>query len=284
VLGKKIRIALAGLVALGVIEIAGAVIIDQTNKQTKSGIYRIIEDIRWPLTLTENLLNLKVSDTFDNNAGKTSFGENNIVIIGTEEAEAKDLLEPKIRIDSSGNAVITTLLPGIFPESIPDTKLNVENHAEKEQTPYTHAYFIMPEGYKLTLPKGTHYALFEADKVPNQQPDLVYSIVGFYYDPVSNVSLILSFETGGFKPEPNQNIMTNENYREFSPSRGGNFEKLPERATPVDANQNLHIYIDAIKGQITPSGSLQEAQAKSLKSLWENFVDQNQKLILISSK
>jgi hypothetical protein len=289
-MGKKTRIVLLVLAGLGIIEIAGAVITDQTNDQP-GVIYRVIEDIKWPITLTENLLILKVPDTFNNNAEKTKFGENNVTKITVEEAEAKDLLEPKIRIDSSGKAVITTLLPGLFTASVPDTELNVENHAEKEQTPYTHAYFIMPEGYRLTLPKGTHYVLFEADKVPNQQPDLVYTIGAFYFDPTNNVSLMLSFETGGFKPEPGQKITAREDYnREFSPSRGGNFEKLPKSdgktviAAPVTPNQRLHIYIDAIKGQIRPYKSLQDAQANSMESLWENFVDQNQKLILISSK
>lgn len=247
------------------------------------------DDILHPFDWIKNISS--VPDTFVNKAGSTKFGESNVTKITTKEAESKDLLEPKITINNDGTVTVTTLLPGIFPAGIPDTELNIENHAEKEQIPYTHAKFIMTEGYELTLPKGIRYALLEADKVPNQQQDLVYTIVGFYYDPVSNVSLILSFETGGFKPGINEKVTSAESFgREFSPATGGNAEKLPESdgttaiATPVYANQNLHIHINAFKGQITPSGSLQEAQAKSLKSLWENFIDKNQRLILISSK
>jgi hypothetical protein len=172
---KKIIIALAILVF---IEITGAVITHQTNDRYFS-VNTIIADIKWPVTLVENLLVRRVPDMFNNGVNKTKFGDNNVKKITLQEADTRNLLDPVISVDGTGTTIFTTLLPGIFPPTIPDTQINTTmrspgvngvGYAEKE--------FNMPEGFQLTIPKGAHYAMFKSQG-ENQDPNLVYSI-GFF--------------------------------------------------------------------------------------------------------
>lgn len=289
-IGKKARIALAGLAALGTIEAGGAFVTEMTNDQPASIVRTLPNDLRWPITLVENLLNRKIANTFDSNAEKTKFGENNVVKITTEEAESKKLLEPTIRIDDTNTVVVTTLLPGLFPPTIPDTQISSEKHNKNDEfTALTEKQFIMPEDFHLTIPKGMHYALFEAGT--RQNPDLVYTIVTFYYDPVSNVTLSIAYETAGFVPENGQKIFDRKTYNHlYNPSLGGKFEDLPVSdgitsvAKPASNGQVLDLFLFVHSGKIEHYSSLAEALSRSMNTTWENYVDQNKKLIVISSQ
>ncbi|MDP2672107.1 MAG: hypothetical protein Q8O68_01190 [Candidatus Daviesbacteria bacterium] len=67
-IGKKTRIFLAGLATLGAIETAGAITTELTNNQPISITRTIPDDLKWPGTLIENLMNQKVPETFANKA------------------------------------------------------------------------------------------------------------------------------------------------------------------------------------------------------------------------
>ena len=62
--------------------------------------------------------------TFENQTGKTNFGEKNVTKITAREAESKNLLGPKITVVNNGVVTVTTLLPGIFPSTIPDAQID----------------------------------------------------------------------------------------------------------------------------------------------------------------
>lgn len=232
-----------------------------------------------------------VPSTFDTKAGKTKFGENNITRITAEEAENKKLLEPTIKVDNTNTVTVTTLLPGLFPSTIPNTQINSESQAKMGEAPLVKKSFIMPEGYQLTIPKGTHYALLKPDQETNRNPDLIYTMITFFYDPVNDITLSLVHETTGLVPEDGQKTFDGNTYNKlYNPSMGGKLEDLPlsDGVTPIakpsSANQKLDMFLYVSSGRKEPSSSLAEAIAKYKKVVWENFVDPNQKLIVTSSR
>lgn len=288
-LGKKARIALAGLAAVGVIETGGAVVTELTNNQPMSITRTVPDDIKWPATLIENLVNKKDPDTFNDNSSKPKFGEANIIKLSPQAIIEKGLAEPKITKDSEG-ITLTTLLPGIFSENVPNTEIkNILNPGKPgERIPSMEKDFVMPEGYALSIPKGMHYALIKPTPEENQpNPDLVYTVVSFYNDPANNVTLILSYETTGFVPSQSQKIFERKEYNDkYNPARGGKFEDLPTSdgvtpiASPSKSGQTLLMSLAVISGKFETQLSLDSY----LQINWKNMVDQNQKLILTSSK
>lgn len=288
-IGKRGRLFLAGLALLG-IEAGGGVITELNNDQPMNA-QTIVEDAVWPWTLAENLLNLKAPETFNNNAKKTTFGENNVTKTTTDQAIANNLLEPKIKVDEAGTVTVTTLLPGLFPSTIPDTQISSESHTDRESSLYVRKDFIMPEGYQLTFPKGTYYALLQANPETNQNPDLVYTIVTFFYDSENDVSIRLTYESTGFIPKNGQKTIDWDTYVElYKPDSGGKFEDLPLSdgitpiAIPSTSNQVLNMFLYVKSGSIEPISTIEQARAKSRIAVWENSVDPNQKLIVTSSQ
>lgn len=228
-----------------------------------------------------------VPSTFDTKAGKTKFGENNITRITAEEAESKKLLEPTIKVDSTNTVTVTTLLPGLFPSTIPNTQIDSESDARQGRAPSVEKHFIMPEGYQLTVPKETHYALLKANPGTYQNPDLVYTIVTFFHEPVNNVTLSLAYETTGFIPEKGQKTFDRDTYNKlYNPSLGGKLEDLPlsDGVTPIakpsSANQKLDMFLGVLSGTYDNQMSIN----RYMKVAWENLVDPNQKLIVTSSR
>ncbi|MDP2585674.1 MAG: hypothetical protein Q8P29_02220 [Candidatus Levybacteria bacterium] len=287
------RIALVGLATLGAIEAAGAITTELTNNQPISIVRTIPDDLKWPVTLIENLMNQKVPEKYDPKDLNAKFGENNISEISVAEAENNNFLTPKLTLNNDRSVTVATLMPGIFPSEVPDTQIKTEIHPlDAKSTAFVEKHFIMPEGFQLTIPKGVHYAMFKADPVPYQKPDLVYSIVTFFYDPINDLSYHLSYETtGGFVPGPEQKLFDREEYnRLYNPAMGGDSENLPISdgrtpiAKPSSQNQKLDMGLFVKTGKIEPNASLEEAVSKSVNATWQNVVDQNQKLILISSK
>jgi hypothetical protein len=158
--------------------------------------------------------------------------------------------------------------------------VNGVGYAEKE--------FNMPEGFQLTIPKGAHYAMFKSQG-ENQDPNLVYSIVVFLFNPENNVSLILGYATyngfdNGFVPGDKETTIDSSTFqRLYSPDSGGKPEDLPisDGVTPIarpqSANQILSMSLFANSGSF---GSSYSKLSTSLKVRWNYFVDSNQKLIV----
>lgn len=275
---RKLRIGMAiGVVAGG----AGVAVY-----QNVPAVHQSIDNAYLDIMRTVGIETV-VPPTFDTKAGKTKFGENNITRITVEEAESKKLLEPTIKVDNTNTVTVTTLLPGLFPSTIPNTQIDSETHAEEGRAPSVVKHFIMPEGYRLTVPKETHYALFKANPGTYQNPDLVYTIVTFFHDPVDNVTLSLAYETTGFIPEDGQKTFDRDTYNKlYNPSLGGKLEDLPlsDGVTPIakpsSANQKLDMFLGVLSGTYDNQMSIN----RYMKVAWENLVDPNQKLIVTSSR
>jgi hypothetical protein len=274
-------------------ELGGATIVEFTNDQPASITRTVPEDLKWPITLVENLFNQKTPDTFNNNAGETKFGENNVSRISPEEASEKGLTEPKITIEKNGTVNVTTLLPGNFPAEIKDTKIRTNTDAGEAgvKAPSVEKHFPMPAGFRLPILKGMHYALLQPApdelKGSDKNPDYIYTIVSFYQDPINNVTMAMTFESMGFIPANGQAVLDRKTYNEkYNPSRGGRLEDLPVSdgitpiAIPASDNQVLDIFLHVISGSYDNKMSIN----RYLKVKWENILDQNQKLIMVSSK
>ncbi|MDP2672108.1 MAG: hypothetical protein Q8O68_01195 [Candidatus Daviesbacteria bacterium] len=185
-------------------------------------------------------------------------------------------------------------MPGIFPNTIPDTETTYEARAKENEAPVAETDIPISKGYQLTIPKGVHYALMRPNKAETyRDPNLVYTILTYYYDPINDITIRLTYESTGFVPSDGQKTYSwdgGEYNKLYNPAFGGNFENLPisdgesPLTKPASGNETLRMFAVAASGKIKPFTNLPEALAQYRKIQWEKIVDQNQKLILISSK
>lgn len=288
-LGTKARLALATLIVYA----GGAIINEQFNDMPFSPHSVIVSDAIWPWNLGKSAVEdlqrvfnkeAVVPSTFDNKAGKATFGENNITRITPQEAQAKSLLEPKVTVDNKGTVIVTTLLPGIFPLVITPTEINSELSG-KSSAPLAEKFFPTPKDFTLPIPKNAYYLMFRGspEMLPNQDPNLVYMIHIFYYDAKTNKSITLDYENNkGWVPADGQKtIELSTTY--IAPNANGTVKDLPQGdgvnsvIKPVASdNQGIHVFAFAQDGP----GWLGTPVPISL----ENSVDLNQKLVVISSQ
>ncbi len=125
-LGKKARIALAGLATLGVVETAGAVYTEQTNNLPVDAL-TLIQDVAWPKTLLENtLLKEKALSFFDPTANR-SIIEVGINTVTVSDEDLKKAYREQVEKNKQGP---TILFPVKFTEN--GQRVNYE-HSKQEQ-------------------------------------------------------------------------------------------------------------------------------------------------------
>lgn len=137
----KAKFALAGTVVAAIL--GGTGIAYKTIPQIHTAINSIVGHGETHVPLT-----------FNNNAEKINYGDNNIQRIAPEEADRQDLLTPKF--DQQTNT-ITTMSPFVIPEGT--TATQDKSAYEVRGIPHNEPREIIPAGTQIVIPKGMHYRL-----------------------------------------------------------------------------------------------------------------------------
>lgn len=225
-----------------------------------------------------------VPPTFDNNAKKINYGDNNIQRITVEEANNQDLLTPKF---DEATKTITTMSPFVIPEGT--TASQDKSAYEVRGIPHSEPREIIPAGTQIVIPKGMHYRLRGGDPNDNENPNLVYYIDAVKYDKTINKTIFLSLYTyDDSKKEmiplsTNLQITSNRDIQNaINNWEGGKMDYWNELPTSngdgsiaaTSSNQLIHVFARAFEGEGLD-------MTKEIKGIEIDWQQQDDKLLVV---